>query len=73
MARIPLTALLQSCGVSEGSMCELALNSKKLNFEDATSLISDIIYLHQLAQAHPHNVLHFLVHFLCIQRTGGTT
>ena len=24
-------------------------------------LISDMIFLYQLAQAHPHNVLHFLV------------
>ena len=41
--------------------CQLALNIKNLNFEDVTSLISDIIFLYQLAKAHPHNVLHFLV------------
>ena len=29
--------------------------------EAITSLISDIIFLYQLAQARPHNVLHFLV------------
>ena len=48
-----------------GPSCELALNIKSSNFEDVTScthpLISDIIFLYQLAQAHPHNVLHFLV------------
>ena len=35
--------------------------------EAITSLISDIIFLYQLAQAHPHNVLHFLVMFLYLQ------
>ena len=43
---------------SEGSSCQLALNINNLNFKDVTSLISD---LYQLAQARPHNVLHFLV------------
>ena len=33
--------------------------------EDVTSLISDIIFLYQLVQARPHNVLHFLVIFCC--------
>ena len=49
--------------------CRLTLKIKNLNFEDVTSLISDIIFLHQLAQARPHNALHFLVnhfHFLVI-------
>jgi len=32
-----------------------------LNFEDVTSLFSDITFLYQLAPAHPHNVLYFLV------------
>ena len=45
----------------KGPSCQLALN---INFEDVTSLISDIIFLYQLAQAYPHNVLHFLVTFV---------
>ena len=43
---------------SEGSI----VSTCTLNFEDVTSLISDIIFLYQLAQAHPYKVLHFLVH-----------
>ena len=46
--------------IVKGPSCQLALN---INFEDVTSLIRDIIFLYQLAQAHPHNVLHFLVTF----------
>ena len=34
-------------------------NITKLNFEDVTSLTIDIIFLYQLAQAHPHNVLQY--------------
>ena len=44
-----------------GPSCQLALNIKNLHFEDFYQLISDIIFLYQLAQARPHNVLHFLV------------
>ena len=44
-----------------GPSCQLAVNINNLNFEDVTSLISDIILLYQLAQARPHGVLHFLV------------
>jgi len=44
-----------------GPSCQLAVNINNLNFEDATSLISDLIFLYQLAQARPHGVLHFLV------------
>ena len=46
-----------------GPSCQLALN---MNFEDVTSLISDIIFLYQPAQACPHNVLQFLL-TICIQ------
>ena len=47
-----------------GPSCLLALNIKK--FEDVTSLISDILFLYQLTQARPHNVLHFLVSVLIV-------
>ena len=40
----------------KGSSSQLALN-----FEDVTSVISDIMFLYLLAQARPHDVLHFLV------------
>ena len=40
---------------SEGSI----VSTCTLNFEDVTSLISDIIFLYQLAKAHPRKVLHF--------------
>ena len=43
--------------------CQLALN---MNFEDVTSLTnSSVTYSCQLAQARPHNVLHFLV-IICL-------
>ena len=49
-----------------GPSFQLALNIKNLNFEDITpvyhSSASDIIFLYQLDQARPHNVLHFLVY-----------
>ena len=43
---------------SEGSI----VSTCTFNFENVTSLISDVIFLYQLAQAHPYKVLHFLVH-----------
>ena len=40
-----------------GPLCQLALNTEHLmNFEDVTSLINDIIFLHQLAQVRPIGV-----------------
>ena len=37
-----------SIGV-KGISCQITLNTTNLNFEDVTSLISDIIFLYQLA------------------------
>ena len=45
-----------------GPSCQLALHIKYLNFYHSSA--SDIIILHQLAQARPHNVLHFLLELL---------
>jgi len=39
-----------------GPLCQLALN---MNFVDVISLISDIIFLYQLAHARSHNVSTF--------------
>ena len=46
----------------KGPLRQLVLNIRNLNFEYATSLISDTILLYHLDQARPpNNVLHFLV------------
>ena len=61
MVRSPLSHFIGvELDIVRDQLCQLALN-KDLNFEDVTSLISDIIFLYQLAQTLSHNVLHFLV------------
>ena len=49
-----------------GPSCQLVLNIENLNFDDITSLITSSVFLYQLAQAPPRNVLHFLVYLYSI-------